>query len=61
MLTPFFSSEIILELKKRNYLNVLYVDVSFQQRYQYFLKEKGRSDNLEAVKEFMTIDEEARN
>jgi hypothetical protein len=52
---------VILELKKRNYLNIVYIDISFKQRYQYFLTETARADTLEAMREFMTIDEEAQN
>jgi dCMP deaminase len=48
---------VLLELKKRNYLNIVLVDASFQQRLKNFLKHTSREENMESVRELMALDE----
>lgn len=57
LLAPQLDRHILLELKKRNYLNIVLVDASFQQRLRNFLKATARQENIEAAKELMALDE----
>lgn len=61
LFTTEYKTDILLELKKRNYLNVVLVDANYRQRFSNFLKEKQVEESLEAVHEFMRIDERFHN
>ena len=61
LFTSEYRTDILLELKKRNYLNVVLVDANYKQRFSNFLQQTGREESLQAVHEFMSIDEQFHN
>jgi hypothetical protein len=61
VIAPEVDTDLLLDLKKRNYLNIVLVDASFKHRLGNFLKERKAAESLETIREFMEIDDSFHN